>query len=181
MMESMSAHAAGFAPALEYLIFNLLAAILILILGWAASAFAGHLVRKLLKRTRHIDHTVVPAIERSTVWLLRIFVLIAVLARFGVQTASLIAVLGAAGVTIGLALQNTLQNVAAGMMLLVLRPLRTGETVSIVGKADGSVEEIGLFLTRLTQEDGTTIWLPNSLIWGSPILNYSRKKSPPRP
>jgi len=165
----------GLAPALEYVIFNLLAAILILILGWAASVVAGRLVRKLLKRTRHVDHTVIPVVERSTVWLLRIFVIIAVLARFGVQTASLIAVLGTAGVTIGLALQNTLQNVAAGMMLLILRPLRAGDTVSVVGKADGRVEEIGLFLTRLTQEDGTTIWLPNSLIWGSPILNYGRK------
>jgi len=168
-------HIAALMPALDYLVFHLLAAILMLILGWIASVIAGRVVRKLLRRIRHIDPTVIPVVERTIVWLLRIFVVIAVLARFGFQTASLIAVLGTAGVTIGLALQNTLQNVAAGMMLLILRPLRAGETVSIVGKADGSVEEIGLFLTRLTQADGTMIWLPNSLIWGSPIINYSRK------
>jgi len=166
---------ASLIPGLDYLVFHLLAAILMLILGWIASAIAGRAVRKLFKRIRHIDPTVIPVVERTVVWLLRSLVVIAVLARFGFQTASLIAVLGTAGVTIGLALQNTLQNVAAGMMLLILRPLRAGERVCIVGKADGAVDEIGLFLTRLTQDDGTMIWLPNSLIWGSPIINYSRK------
>jgi len=162
-------------PDIQYFVLNLLAAVLLLVLGWIASVVAGRAVRKVLLRIRNIDPTVIPAVQRTTVWLLRVFVLIALLAHFGFQTASLIAVLGTAGVTIGLALQNTLQNVAAGMMLLVLRPLRAGETVSVVGKADGTVEEIGLFLTRMTQTDGTTIWLPNSLIWGSPIINYDRK------
>jgi len=175
MQDPTSPFAALVPPALEYLVFHLLAATLLLILGWIASVVAGRIVRKLMLRIRHIDNTVVPVVERTTVWLLRIFVVIAVLARFGVQTTSLIAVLGAAGVTIGLALQNTLQNVAAGMMLLILRPLRVGENVNIVGKAEGTVEEIGLFMSRVTQTEGATIWLPNSLIWGSPIINYSRK------
>jgi len=165
-------------PAIQHFVLNLLAAILLLVLGWIASIIAGRAVRKVLLRIRNMDPTVIPAVQRTTVWLLRVFVLIALLAHFGFQTASLIAVLGTAGVTIGLALQNTLQNVAAGMMLLVLRPLRVGETVSVVGKADGTVDEIGLFLTRLTQTDGTIIWLPNSLIWGNPIINYSRKTTP---
>jgi small-conductance mechanosensitive channel len=109
-----------------------------------------------------------------TVWAIRIFVLIAVLARFGVQTASIIAVLGAAGLAIGLALQGTLQNIAAGIMLLALRPLRAGEYISVVGKGDGTVAEVGLFLTRLVQFDGVHLTLPNSLVWGNPIINYSR-------
>jgi small-conductance mechanosensitive channel len=70
-----------------------------------------------------------------------------------------------------------LQNIAAGIMLLALRPLRAGEFVSIVGKADGTVDEVGLFLSRLTQVDGTHISLPNSLVWGNPVINYSRNKT----
>src|SRR3546814_2705148 len=109
-----------------------------------------------------------------TVWAIRIFVLIAVLARFGFQTASIVAVLAAGGLAVGLALQGTLQNIAAGIMLLALRPLRAGEYVSVVGKGDGTVAEVGLFLTRLIQIDGIHLTLPNSLVWGNPIINYSR-------
>jgi len=170
----MQNYLASAMPILDYLVFQLLAAIALLVLGWAASNLAGRVVRKVMLRVRHIDPTVIPVVKTATVWLLRVFVVIAVLARFGVQTASLIAVLGAAGLAIGLALQSTLQNVAAGLMLLILRPLRAGESVSIVGKAEGVVEEIGLFLTRVVQADGVVISLPNSLIWGSPIMNYSR-------
>lgn len=161
-------------PVLEYLALNLLAAILILVLGWMGSIFAGRAVRRLVMRSRHIDPTVIPMAQTVTVWVVRVFVIVAVLARFGVQTTSIIATLGAIGLAIGLALQNTLQNVAAGIMLLILRPLRAGESVSIVGKADGTVEEIGLFLTRLVQSDGTYITLPNSMIWGNPVINFSR-------
>src|SRR5690606_36823500 len=95
-----------------------------------------------------------PMLQASAVWELRIFVIIAVLARFGVQTASLIAALGAAGLAIGLALQGTLQNIAAGIMLLALRPLRVGEYVSVVRRGEGTVEEVGLFMTLLRQADG---------------------------
>src|SRR3546814_9700160 len=92
--------------------------------------------------------TIGPMVYTVTVWAIRIFVLIAVLARFGVQTASIVAVLAAGGLAIGLALQGTLQNIAAGIMLLALRPLRAGESISVVGKGDGTVAEVGLFLDR---------------------------------
>lgn len=161
-------------PNIEFLALNLLFTVLILIAGWAASSFAGRSVRKLAIRSPKIDPTIVPMLYTVTVWSIRIFVLIAVLARFGVQTASVIAVLGAAGLAIGLALQGTLQNIAAGIMLLALRPLRAGEYISVVGKGDGTVAEVGLFLTRLIQFDGVHLTLPNSLVWGNPIINYSR-------
>src|SRR5690606_40146469 len=77
---------------------------------------------------------------------------------------------------IGLALQGTLQNIAAGIMLLALRPLRVGEYVSIVGRAEGTVEEVGLFLTRLRQGDGIILHMPNNLIWGNTIVNFSRNE-----
>ncbi|MCI2809912.1 mechanosensitive ion channel family protein [Eoetvoesiella caeni] len=161
-------------PVLEFVGANLIIAAVIFVLGWSVSSFAGRAVRKLAARSSRIDVTVVPMAYALTVWSIRIFVLIAVLARLGVQTASIIAMLGAAGLAIGLALQGTLQNIAAGIMLLALRPLRAGESVSVVGKADGSVEEVGLFLSRFRQADGTYITLPNSMVWGNPIVNYSR-------
>jgi small-conductance mechanosensitive channel len=161
-------------PTIEYLAVNLVVTIAILVIGWMASSFAGRSVQKLAAKSPRVDPTIVPMVYTVTVWAIRIFVLIAVLARFGVQTASIIAVLGAAGLAIGLALQGTLQNIAAGIMLLALRPLRAGEYISVVGKGDGTVAEVGLFLTRLVQFDGVHLTLPNSLVWGNPIINYSR-------
>ncbi|WP_132580585.1 mechanosensitive ion channel family protein [Paralcaligenes ureilyticus] len=153
---------------------NLIIALAMLVVGWAVSDVLGAGVRKAAARSSRIDPTIVPIVRSIVVWTIRGFTLIAVLARFGVQTASIIAVLGAAGLAIGLALQGTLQNIAAGIMLLALRPLRAGEYVSVVGKADGTVEEVGLFLTHFRQSDGIQITLPNSLVWGNPIVNYSR-------
>jgi small-conductance mechanosensitive channel len=161
-------------PLAGQLAINLALTLLILIVGWIASTLAGHGVRRLTHRSRHIDPTVVPMLVSVTVWSIRIFVLVAVLARLGVQTASIITLLGAAGLAIGLALQGTLQNIAAGIMLLILRPVRAGEYVSVVGKGDGTVDEVGVFMTRLIQFDGVHILLPNSLIWGNPLINYSR-------
>src|SRR5690349_4429422 len=119
-------------PTIEFLALNLVVTLAILVIGWTASSFAGRSVQNLAKRSPRIDPTIVPMVYTVTVWAIRIFVVIAVLARFGVQTASIIAVLGAAGLAVGLALQGTLQNIAAGIMLLALRPLRAGEYISVV-------------------------------------------------
>ncbi|MFQ1064678.1 mechanosensitive ion channel family protein [Bordetella trematum] len=153
---------------------NLLMALLILIIGWWLSALLGRWVRRAAERSPRVDPTIVPMAYATVVWAVRIFTVIAVLARFGVQTASLIAVLGAAGLAVGLALQNTLQNIAAGIMLLILRPVRAGEYVSLSTGNEGTVAEVGLFLTRLVQFDGVHITLPNSTVWGATIINYSR-------
>lgn len=163
-----------YLPAAQYFIVNLAIALIILVAGWALSSLAGRFLRRMAARSTRVDPTIVPMVETVTVWAMRIFVVVAVLARFGVQTASIITVLGAAGLAVGLALQGTLQNIAAGIMLLALRPLRAGEYVSIVGKGDGTVLEVGLFLTRLDQYDGVHLTLPNSAVWGSTIINYSR-------
>lgn len=170
-------HAWETHPVVQAFIINFLAAILILVVGWSVSGLIGRSIRRLATRSTRIDPTMVPMLHATAVWSLRIFVIIAVLARFGVQTASLIAALGAAGLAIGLALQGTLQNIAAGIMLLALRPLRVGEYVSIVGRAEGTVEEVGLFLTRLRQADGIIVHMPNNLIWGNTIVNFSRNKT----
>lgn len=174
MVDDISTRMVVGMPWLQEIGMNILLALIILGVGWWASGVAGRSVRKMAQRSTHIDITIVPIAQTVVVWTIRVFVLIAVLARFGVQTASIIAILGAAGIAIGLALKNTLQNIASGIMLLILRPIRAGEFVSIVGKGDGTVDEVGLFVTRMVQTDGVNFYLPNSLIWGSQIINYSR-------
>lgn len=177
MPENLTTQIGGAMPWLQAMAINLVLAIVILVVGWWLSNVAGRSIRKMAQRSTHIDITVVPIAQTVVVWAIRVFVLIAVLARFGVQTASIIALLGAAGLAIGLALQNTLQNIASGIMLLILRPIRAGEYVNIVGKGDGTVDEVGLFVTRIVQVDGVNFYLPNSLIWGNPIINYSRNST----
>jgi len=161
-------------PQLVELGLNVLIAALILAAGWWLSTLSVRMVRRAAAGSDRIDPTVVPMIASMAAWAVRVLTLIAVLARFGVQTASLIAVLGAAGLAIGLALQGTLQNIAAGIMLIALRPLRAGEYIAVVGGPEGSVEEIGLFLTRLTQGDGVCVSVPNSSLWNASLVNYSR-------
>lgn len=173
-MHDYLADISALAPSIELIALNLLITVVILGVGWWLSSAAGRALRKLAARSTRVDPTIVPMVYTVTVWSIRVFVILAVLARLGVQTASIITVLGAAGLAIGLALQGTLQNIAAGIMLLMLRPLRAGEFISIVGKGDGTVAEVGLFLTRLIQFDGVHITLPNSAVWGNPIINYSR-------
>ena len=97
-------------------------------------------------------------------------------ARWGVQTTSILAVLGAAGLAIALALQGTLSNIAAGVMLIWLRPIATGEYID-TDAASGTVMEIGLFATRLKSADGVYVFAPNSTIWNTRITNYTREKT----
>lgn len=175
-MESFQAFWAAF-PHFGAVATNLIVTLAILVIGWTVSNLVGRWVRGLTKRSTRVDPTVIPIVHGVIVWSIRTVVLLAVLARLGVQTASLVAMLGASALAIGLALQGTLQNFAAGIMLLVLRPLRAGEFVSVEGKGMGTVDEIGLFATRLLQIDGTHLLLPNTLVWGSPIVNYSRNKT----
>ncbi|MEQ8602413.1 MAG: mechanosensitive ion channel [Marivibrio sp.] len=152
---------------------NIVSAILILIVGWWIAGRVGAAVRKLLDRQKRMDGTVKPLLASLVKYTILIITIVAVLGRFGVQTASIIAVLGAAGLAIGLALQGTLQNIAAGIMLLALRPLKVGEYVQ-AGSLGGTVEEIGLFTTTLTTADGVYISAPNSALWNQAITNYSR-------
>jgi small conductance mechanosensitive channel len=101
-----------------------------------------------------------------------IITILAVLGQFGIQTASIIAVLGAATLAIGLALQGTLSNVASGVMLLIFRPFEVGQAIS-VGGISGSVVEIGIFTTTFKTFDGLRVVAPNSRIWGNEITNFS--------
>ncbi len=152
---------------------DLLGALAILIVGWIGANWVRRLVASGLGRFKNLDPTLVPVIVNTVRYAILVFVAIAVLARFGVQTASIIAVLGAAGLAIGLALQGTLQNIAAGIMLLIIRPIRSGEYIDADGIA-GTVNEIGLFVTEMTTFDGVFVSVPNSQLWGRAIKNFTR-------
>ncbi|HTW36144.1 MAG TPA: mechanosensitive ion channel family protein [Rhizomicrobium sp.] len=155
---------------------NILAGILILIIGWWLSRRLSGWTRSPLDRVHHFDETLKPLIASLVRYAVLVAAVIAVLERFGVETTSLITLLGAAGLAIGLALQGTLSNVASGVMLLVLRPFKVGDwiTVSTVNQS-GSVREIGLFTTIIISADQSYVSLPNSAIFSSPIVNASRE------
>lgn len=150
---------------------NCLAAMLILIVGWWLSGRVATAARRALSGT-HVDETMRPLLANALQWMVRVLTIVLVLSQFGVQTASIIAMLGAAGLAIGLALQGTLQNIAAGIMLVLLRPFRVGQYIDAQGVA-GTVRETGLFMTELTTFDGVCLRVPNGKLWGSAITNYS--------
>ena len=148
-------------------------ALVILLAGWWIAGRAQYLVRRALDRVPRIDDTLKPFLSSSVRYFVIVITFVAVLAEFGVQTTSIIAVLGAAGLAIGLALQGTLQNIAAGIMLLVLRPFRVGEYID-AGGVSGTVDAINLFTTDMTTYDGIYRSVPNAELWNRNILNYSR-------
>ncbi len=152
---------------------SVVAAVAILVVGWIVAGWAGRMVQKGTERNERFDRTLATIFSRIVRWGILAFTIVAVLGRFGVQTTSLVALLGAAGLAIGLALQGALSNVAAGVMILGLRPFRLGDAVDIGGTL-GTVEDIGLFSTRLTTFDGVVVHQPNSNIWGAEIKNYSQ-------
>jgi small conductance mechanosensitive channel len=151
-----------------------LAAIIILIIGWMLATWAKRWTEAGLQRLP-IDPTLKPLLASLFRYAILILTVVLVLDQFGVQTTSLIAVLGAAGIAIGLALQGTLANVAAGVMLLILRPFRVGHYVEVATGRQGTVREIGLFTTIITDRDLCYISIPNSAIFGATIINFTRE------
>ncbi len=149
------------------------AALAILVLGWWLAGRVQKLILRTLDRLPRMDTTLKPFISSVARYAIIAITLVAVLARLGIQTTSIIAVLGAAGLAIGLALQGTLQNIAAGIMLLLLRPFKVGDYIDAGGIA-GTVDEIGLFTTDMTTYDGVYRSVPNASLWNTSILNYSR-------
>ncbi|MDA0305341.1 MAG: mechanosensitive ion channel [Proteobacteria bacterium] len=152
---------------------DIVGAIALLVIGWIIAGWVRRGVRHGLDRIPQMDETLKPFLAKLVWYVIMIFVLVAVLNQFGVQTASIITVLGAAGLAIGLALQGMLGNIAAGVMLLFLRPFNVGDYVDAGGIA-GTVVEIGLFNTEIKTNDGLCLIVPNSKIWSSPITNFSR-------
>ncbi|MBV8873400.1 MAG: small-conductance mechanosensitive channel MscS [Metakosakonia sp.] len=152
---------------------NIVAAIAIIIVGMIIARMISNTVNKLM-RARHIDATVADFLSALVRYGVIAFTLIAALGRVGVQTASVIAVLGAAGLAIGLALQGSLSNLAAGVLLVTFRPFRSGEYVDLGGVA-GTVLQVQIFSTTLRSADGRIIVVPNGKIIAGNIINFSRE------
>ncbi|MEK9854923.1 MAG: mechanosensitive ion channel domain-containing protein [Rhodobiaceae bacterium] len=152
---------------------NFLAALITIIIGVWASRRASKVVRDWLTRSDRIDRTLAPILAALVRYAILTLTVVVTLGNFGVETTSIIAVLGAAGLAIGLALQGTLSNVAAGLMLLFLRPFKIGDWVEAAG-VSGSVREIGLFTTIIDTFDNVYISVPNSAIWTSNIINHAK-------
>ncbi|MGE9551641.1 small-conductance mechanosensitive channel MscS [Erwinia amylovora] len=151
---------------------NIVAAIAIIIVGMIVARIISNTLNKVLI-ARHIDATVADFLSALVRYGVIAFTLIAALGRVGVQTASVIAVLGAAGLAIGLALQGSLANLAAGVLLVTFRPFRTGDFIDI--GIMGTVLNVQIFSTTLRSADGKIVVVPNGKIIAGNIINYSRE------
>lgn len=145
---------------------DVIGAVLILIAGFWVARKVHSGVAKSLEKTGKIDLTLNQFFASLARYLVLIVTVLAVLSQFGIETTSLIAVVGAAGLAIGLALQGTLSNVAAGVMLLIFRPFKVGDFIEAAGQA-GTIKELNLFVTEMATGDNIKIIVPNSKIWGT--------------
>ena len=151
---------------------NILLAVVILLVGiWLANRIYN-LVVGISKKYDKLDDTLFRFLGSVARYIVLAFVFIAILNRFGVQTASIVALLGAAGLAVGLALQGAMSNLAAGLMLLIFRPYKVGDFIDAAGRF-GNVTEIDMFTTMLQTFDNQHIIIPNSQIWGEQIINHS--------
>jgi len=150
---------------------KIIGAIIILILGRIAAGIGRKVVRKVLEKSK-TDPAVVSFVGSMIYFLILIFAVLAALAKFGIQTASFVAILGAAGFAIGFALQGSLANFAAGVLILVLRPFKVGDYIDGAGVA-GTVKDIHLFTTVLATPDNIKIMVPNGKLFGDTIKNFS--------
>lgn len=148
-------------------------AIVVLTLGLMIAKPISRIFRSLLNRSRGIDPTVQSFLVSLVRYGLIITTVILSLVLAGVTATSLIAILGAAGLAVGLALQGTLSDVAAGVVLLTVRPFRIGDTIEIAGGIQGQVKDMTLFTVELATPDGRKVIIPNSKVWGGPIINLT--------
>jgi len=155
---------------------NLAYAIVIVLLTVTVSGWLRSRIVALAARHPKLDPTLFGFLGNLAKYLVLAMGAIFVLNRFGIQTASLVALIGAAGLAIGLALQGTLSNLASGVMIILFRPFRVGQFIE-AGSAAGTVKEISLFYTELRTYDGLQIIVPNGDIWSSAIKNYSANET----
>lgn len=155
--------------------FGVVGALAILILGWIAAGMATRLVVRVMRRAK-LDETVVGFARRLAGFLFKMVVLVAVLNQLGFSTTSLVAVLGAMSLAVGLALQSNLASLAAGVLLVVFRPFKVGDTVD-VGGVLGKVESVALLTTILVTPDNRTVIIPNNKVLSDKITNLSLKEN----
>lgn len=167
-MEQLIEQLGGFGP----LVFSAAKALVVLIVGWILAGGISGLVRRRVNRHPRIDRTLGNFAASMVRWIILLIVLVAVLGIFGIEATSLVAMLGAATLAIGLALQGTLSDLAAGFMLILFRPYKLGQYVDVAGTS-GTVVDLNLFFTELATPDNVQIIVPNGQAWGAIIQNYS--------
>jgi small conductance mechanosensitive channel len=152
---------------------KVIAAIIILFIGWLAAKGTRSLLRRILQRG-HVDETLVSFVASLCYIGIIAFVIIAALGKLGVQTASFVAVIGAAGLAVGLALQGSLANFAAGVLMIIFKPFKVNDYIEGAG-VGGVVEQIGIFTTELNSPDNKKIIVPNAKMTSDNIVNYTAK------
>ncbi|MEM7470308.1 MAG: mechanosensitive ion channel domain-containing protein [Pseudomonadota bacterium] len=151
---------------------NIITASLIVLLAFIISAWVAARIRRIADRYKRLDQTLFHFLSNIARYVILAFAAMFILNTFGIQTTSIVAVIGAAGLAIGLALQGTLSNVAAGVMIILFRPIKLGDFVVINDKM-GTVKDISLNFTELAAVGNFQIIVPNSEVWGNTIINYS--------
>jgi small conductance mechanosensitive channel len=149
---------------------HVVGAMAIVVIGFWVAGRADYLVSRALRHSKHFDEMLQGFFGSIARYFVLTITLLAVLSQFGIQTTSLVAVIGAASLAIGLALQGTLTNLAAGVMLLIFRPFRIGHSVTVGGNS-GTVRNLSLFWTEIVTDTNTQIIIPNGSVWGQPISN----------
>jgi small conductance mechanosensitive channel len=155
------------------LILDVFYKLILTVVTLAAGNITVKLVKKILKKPKKPDETLIPVVSTIISYSIYALCIVIILDLFGVNTASIITLLGAAGLAIGFALKDTLANIASGIMLLILRPFNKDDYIEF-GSTAGTVIEIGLFTTILKTPDGLFISAPNTSLWGVPLLNYTK-------
>ncbi len=155
---------------------DVIGAIVILIIGWIVAGWGKRITTIALNKTDKVDALITGFASNGVRYAILAFTIIAVLERFGVETTSFVALVGAMGLAIGLAMQGALSNVAAGVMILIFRPFKVGDFIE-GGGVTGTVKTVSLFLTYLNTPDNVEIILPNSELWNASIKNYSFNKT----
>ena len=155
------------------LVKHIVLTLFIILAAKLVSRFLRKAVHKAVYSLSKQDELITRLLTRLSGYIVYLIAIVIILDLFGVNTASLVALVGAAGLAVGLALKDTLSNVAAGVMLLFLKPIRKAEFVEVAGYM-GSVTDLGLFTTELETADGLFVSIPNSSVWASAIRNYSR-------
>jgi small conductance mechanosensitive channel len=153
--------------------FKIIYALAILIFGWLAAKYIRTFINKIMTK-KLIDQTITGFVTNLTYTALLLFVTLFALQQLGIETTSFVAILGAAGLAIGLALQGTMSNFASGFLTIIFRPFKVGDYIVGAG-VGGTVEEISIFTTRLITPDNKTIIIPNSKLTGDIIVNHTAK------
>jgi len=167
-MDTFFSEAANYGP----LAINTTKALVVIFIGWIVAGWVARTIRRRVLSSDALDDTLGSFVASIVRWLILLTVFVAVLGIFGIEATSLVAVMGAATLASGLALQGTLSDLAAGFMLVLFRPYSIGQYVNI-GGTGGTVKDLNLFFTVLVTPDNVQITMPNGKAWGAIITNYS--------